>query len=236
MVKLKDVTGQYRSRRRILAPVLTLLLMFPALASGAGYLYRYLDDAGTTVIGHSIPPEYVDRGYEILNPDYTVYKVIERAPTPEEIANRTAEQKARITAAQEAERLQEWDESLMLRYSSIEDIEAARERALSELQIRISILKGNVRSLKAQVESNQTRAADVERSGGEVPQEILSAIDALRYEIDEAEKNIIERSREKEEAHAGYERDINRFAQLLDKVEMRRRYSRTVLEASRQPE
>lgn len=236
MSKLKDLTGQYRFRCSIIAPALAVWLLLPALSIASGYLYRYLDDAGTIVIGHSIPPEYVDRGYEMLNPDYSVYKVIRRAPTPEEIASRTAEQKAQIAAEREVERLREWDESLLLRYSSIEDIEAARGRALSELQIRISILKGNVRSLKAQVENNQTRAADIERGGGEVPPAILAAIDALRYEIDEAEKNIIERNREKEEVHAGFERDIGRFAQLLDKVKLRRSYNRTALEASGQLE
>ncbi|MCX2980019.1 hypothetical protein EYC98_03970 [Halieaceae bacterium IMCC14734] len=230
MGELNTLTGLFRSRRRALPVLLAVLSVLPTLSYASGYIYRYLDDNGNVVVGHSIPAEYVDNGYEMLNSDYSVYKEFAPAPTAEEIASRTEAQKARIVAEREAERLQQWDESLLLRYSSIEDIEAARERALSELQIRISILKGNVRSLKAQVENNQTRAADVERRGGEVPEEILSAIDALRYEIDEAEKNIIERSREKEEVYAGFERDIGRFEQLLEKVEIRRRYSRSALE------
>ena len=210
--------------------------MLPTLTTAAGYLYRYVNDEGSMVIGYSIPAEYVDRGYEILNSDFTIHEVVGRALTPEERVNRTAEEKVARAAEKEAQRLREWDESLLLRYSSIEDIEAARERALSELQIRISILKGNVRSLKAQVESNQARAADIERGGGEVPTQILSAINALRYEIDEAEKNTIERTREKEAAHAGFQRDIERFAPLLEKVKMRQRYSRTALETGLQPE
>ena len=58
-------------------------------------------------------------------------------------------------ASAEQQRLREWDESLLLRYSTVADIEAARERALRDLRIRLSILKGNKRSLKQQAENYQ---------------------------------------------------------------------------------
>ena len=71
----------------------------------------------------------------------------------------------------------------MLRYSTIEDIEAARERALRDLRIRVSILKSNKRSLKQQVENYQAQAADLERSGKEVDVERLQVIEDLQGEI-----------------------------------------------------
>ena len=80
----------------------------------------------------------------------------------------------------EQEELRKWDQSLLLRYSTISDIEASRERNLSELKIRISILHSNIRSLKQQVESNQSRAADIERGGGEVPVATIATIDGLK--------------------------------------------------------
>ncbi len=206
-------------------------LMVSAGASTAerksGKLYRYINDQGVTVIDHQVPPEYVHKGYEILNQDGTVDSVVERALTDEERANRSSEQYRRQVEAEEAEELRKWDESLMLRYSSIEDIEAARDRALSELRIRISILRSNVRSLKLQVESNQARAADIERGGARVPVEMVAAIDGLQGEITETERSIEERMREIEVVEQGFQRDIDRFALLLDKVELRKRYSRT---------
>ncbi len=203
-----------------------------ALAIGAGslyaseYLYRYVNDAGVTVINYSIPPEYVHKGYEILNRDGSVHKTVPRALTEEELANQSGSAYQAKVAAEEAERLRKWDESLMLRYSSIEDIEAARDRAISELRIRISILRSNVRSLGIQVESNQKRAADLERRGQEIPMDLVSAIDGLRSEIAETERTIVEREKEIQVVEEGYERDIERFALLLDKVELRRRASR----------
>ena len=197
-----------------------------SVARGADFLYRYVNDDGVTVINYSSPPEFVHKGYEILNSDGSVHKVVPRSLTEEELADQSGDAYQARVAAEEAERLRKWDESLLLRYSSIEDIEAARDRALSELRIRISILRSNVRSLKSQVESNQERAADVERRGEAVPVEMVAAIDGLRSEIAETERAIEERTREMEVVRQGYQRDIDRFVLLLDKVELRRQYSR----------
>ena len=209
------------------------LLLLLALSTGqaasraAEYLYRYIDDQGMTVINYSIPPQFVHKGYEILNRDGSVHKVVPRSLTDEEMADRSSKAYQDRVAADESERLRKWDESLLLRYSSIEDIEAARTRSLSELRIRINILRSNVRSLKNQVESNQSRAADIERSGGSVPVELVAAIGGLQSEIAETDRSIQERLREIEVVGQGFQRDIDRFALLLDKVELRKRYSRT---------
>ena len=202
------------------------LAICPVVSIAAEFLYRYVNDQGVTVINYSIPPEYVHKGYEILNRDGTVHKVVPKALTREELANQDGEVYQARVKAEEAERLRKWDESLLLRYSSIEDIEAARDRAVSELKIRINILKSNKRSLKQQAESNQERAADLERRGQKVPVDLISVIDGLRSEIAETERAIREREKEIEVVKEGFQRDIDRFALLLDKVEMRREASR----------
>ncbi len=191
------------------------------------FLYRYKNDDGVMVIDYTIPPEFVDHGYEILNPDGTVNRVVDRALTDEEKASRSSDEYRQRAEAEEAEQLRQWDESLLLRYSSIEDIEAARDRGLSELRIRISILRSNVRSLKQQVENNQAKAADIERGGASVSVDIVSAIDTLQSEIAETERSIEERLNEAEAVGESFQRDIERFALLLDKVEMRKRISRS---------
>lgn len=192
-----------------------------------GYLYRYINDDGVTVINYSISPEFVRRGYEILNPDGTVFKVVPRTLTKDELANRSGEAYLAQVEAEEAERLRKWDKSLLLRYSTLDDIEAARSRALRELRIRISILRGNVSALKLRVEANQLQAANIERSGGQVPVAVVGAITALQGEITITERSIVERDREIDVVDQGFQRDIDRFALLLDRVELRRRYSRT---------
>jgi hypothetical protein len=216
------------ARRRSAVLALALALLSANMPSSAqGYLYRYIGDDGVTVINSSIPPQFVQRGYEVLNPDGSVFKVVPRSLTQDELANRSGEDYKAQVEAEEAERLRKWDKSLRLRYSTLEDIEAARGRAQRELRIRISILRGNVSALKQRVETNQLRAANIERSGGRVPVTVVEAITALQGEIAVTERSIQERESEVEVVDLGFQRDIDRFTLLLDQIELRRRYSRT---------
>jgi hypothetical protein len=132
-----------------------------------------------------------------------------------------AENKREEEARAEQERLRLWDESLMLRYSTVDDIEDARRRALGELQIRMSILKGNRRALKQKVENYQTQAANMERSGMAVDVERLRAIEILQSEIESTERDIIDREQEIDELETAYDADIERFEMLRDVVKLR---------------
>ena len=199
-----------------------VLLLGLAPAALCAELYRYYDGEGKMVVDYRVPNEYAGAGYEVLNEDGMVIKVVPRELTEEEKSQRNAEEDLQAKAEAEQERLRKWDESLLLRYSTIEDIEAARERALRDLRIRVSILKSNRRSFKHQVENYQAQAADLERSGEEVEVKHLQVIDELQGEISTTDRAIAEREREIEAVSKGYQADIDRFALLLEMVELRR--------------
>ena len=174
------------------------------------------------VVDYRVPAKYIAGGYEVLNDEGVVIKVVPRELTEEEKQAANAQQLLDAEAQAEEERLRKWDESLLLRYSSVEDIEAARERGLRDLRIRLSILQSNKRSLKHQVESYQAQAADLERSGKEVDVARLRTIEDLQNEIAVTERAILDREREIENVSAAYQLDIERFGMLLDAVELRR--------------
>ncbi|MFK8047316.1 MAG: hypothetical protein AB8B81_02660 [Halioglobus sp.] len=185
-------------------------------------MYRYINDEGNVVLDYQVPAADIGKGYEILNEEGVVLEVVPRELTDEERANVSSEEKQLANVRAEQERLRAWDESLLLRYSSVEDIEAARDRALGSLLINLSILKSNTRSLKQQVENYQTQAAQIERGGGSVDVERLAAIEDLQNEISAIERSIVDRTQEMEDVRAEYQLDIERFDQLLDVVELRR--------------
>ena len=70
---------------RFIPLLLSLLLCSLAFAQP---VYRWVDDEGETHYGHSVPPEFKDRGYERLGPDGQVLQRVERALTDEERAER----------------------------------------------------------------------------------------------------------------------------------------------------
>ena len=209
-------------------PLPAALLCIAALLQGLSPvalsrdLYRYYDGEGKMVIDYRVPTEYAGAGYEVLNEDGVVIKVVPKELTEEEKQQRNALEIQQAAAEAEQERLRKWDESLLLRYSTIADIEDMRERSLRDLRIRVSILKSNRRSLKQQVENYQSQAADLERSGQEVDVDRLQVIEELQGEISATDRAIAEREREIQEVSAGYQADIERFAQLLEVVELRR--------------
>lgn len=198
------------------------LLLLPASGVQAQNLYRYQNDLGNTVIDYQVPPEFVHKGYEVLAQDGTIVRTVPRQLTAEELQALSEEELSAKRRQEEEERLRRWDESLLLRYSSIDDIEAARERALRELRIRISILKSNMRSLKQQIENTQAKAANIERSGVSVPVEMLQNIEDLQQEIQFTDRSVSDREVEIDRVAEDYQRDIERFELLLDLVELRR--------------
>ena len=199
-----------------------LVALPPAAAAQERQMYRYTNAEGNQVVAYQVPPEYVANGYEILSPTGALISVVPRQLDDGERTDLDARARSERELAEERERLRKWDESLLLRYSTIEDIEAARERALGELRIRVSILKGKLRTLKQQVETYQAQAADQERLGQPVNAEHLQAIDDLQSEIAATERAVRDRQNEIASVDESYDRDVERFSSLLDIVELRK--------------
>lgn len=207
---------------RFAAPLLCALVLLQPTSSHARELYRYNNDQGNMVVDYQVPPQYVTKGYEILNDQGMVVEVVPRELSEEERANQEIRQRLADEAKVEQERLRTWDESLLLRYSTIEDIDAARERALRDLRIRVSILKSNQRSLKSQVESYQAQAASQERRGQTVNVEYVTAIEDLQAEIAITDIAVVDRQAEIEQVSNNFQADIGRFEMLLEVVALRR--------------
>lgn len=208
------------------AALLLCAACLAALPAEAATMYRYRNEAGVVVVDFRLPPEYADQGYEILNEAGIVVEVVPRALTDDERADASSEERQRRDALAEQERLREWDESLLLRYSTVEDIEAARDRSLRDLRIRVSILKSNRRSLRQRVENTQARVAEAERLGRAPQAADLDTIASLKAEIDATERQLDEREVQIEGVVAEYQRDIDRFRLLQDVVELRRSLER----------
>jgi chromosome segregation ATPase len=204
-----------RNPIRVVGAYVLLLALAVSTYAASNKLYRYTNDRGVIAVDDHVPSEFVKNGYEILSPDGRVLETVPRQLTGEEGTRKRA-------AEAEAKRLREWDKNLLLRYSSIDDIADAQNRALREIDVRISILRSNLSSAKAQVESEQEKAADIERKGQTVPSAITDNIAKLKHETAGIEAAIAERMRDKENTRASYQQDIDRFKTLQAVVEYRR--------------
>jgi predicted nucleic acid-binding Zn-ribbon protein len=191
------------------APLLTrctlLLGLLLPLSGVAAELYRYVDDKGVTVLSRQgVPPEFIGKGYEVLNDQGRVVRVIPPAPTPEEYARMQA-QKARASS----------DTQLLRLYASLDDVDRARERKLAELDGVIGVARGNLQSVRTQQANLQTKAADHERAGHQVPESLLAQINNLKEEQQRLQRDIARYKDARSQAEADFAADRARLAELF---------------------
>jgi len=168
-------------------------------------LYRYVDDKGVVVLNRQgVPPQHIGKGYEVLNDQGRVTRVVPAAPTPEE-RQRLLEAKARASS----------DAQLLRLYASVKDVERAKARKLSELDSVIGITRGNLQSLRTQQANLQSQAAGHERAGREVPEQLLTQIDNLRKEQASLLRDIERYNQARKQAEASFVREHQRVGELL---------------------
>lgn len=177
--------------------------------------YRVINERGTVELKSSVTPTEVKRGYAIVTLGGHIIKEVPAELNDEEYALRNDELKARELKTQQENDSREQNESLLLRYSSVDDLTAERNRKLAEFDVRISILRSNMMSLKDQVERQQSRAADIERTGRVVPIVIRNNIEELEQKLNEANASLKSMQEEKETVAHRYAVDITRFSQLM---------------------
>jgi len=183
---------------------LLLGLLLPVVA-GATELYRYVADKGITVLSRQgVPPEHIRRGYEVLNDQGRVVKVIPPAPSAEEMKHILAE-RARASS----------DAQLLRLYSTPEDVERARQRKLAELDSLIGVARSNLQSVRTQQANLQSQAADHERAGREVPAHLLAQIDNQKAEQARLKSDILRYQAVRKEADVSFNADRDRLKVLL---------------------
>lgn len=196
-------------RYRVLLGLAVTLLAGQTLAAGQTggpvELYRYVNEKGITVIDRmGVPPQFIGKGYEVLNDQGRVIRVVPPAPTAAEIEQRKADA-ARASS----------DTQLLRLYTSVDDVDRARDRKLSELDGLSSVAKGNLQSLKTQQANLQARAADQERAGRQVPDDLVAQLSNLRDEEQRLLQDIDRYQQLRQQSLANFASDRARLAQLL---------------------
>jgi hypothetical protein len=177
------------------------------LAAPAKTYYRYVVEGGVKVLSQTIPPQYVRNGYEVVTATGEVLKVVPPAP-PESEAARIAQE--RKNAKEQAK----IDAQLRRSYSAVADIDGAKARNLAELRNNINILQANLLSVKSQLKDQETHAANIERNGQKVSDEVLKNIQTLRSEEKDVNAQIKQREIEFQAASDKFDQDKKRFIEI----------------------
>ncbi|MHA7878595.1 MAG: hypothetical protein ACX931_02305 [Saccharospirillum sp.] len=201
---------------RVLSIILVASLTLSVFSAQAQtrQFYRYKDDDGQIVINSSIPPEFVRRGYEIVDDKGVVLREVAPQLSEEEITRR-AEEAARA----EAERAR--DTELMRLYRNPLDVDRAMRTWLSRLDMEISLKNNRISILRAEYNELQSQAANLERAGQDVDPQLLSAMADLEAQISALRDEITEIEQRQQAAETRFQVERERMEVLYERQQGR---------------
>ena len=192
--------------------LLLALLFLPGILSAATpntnrTYFVFIDDLGQTQIEDNIPPEYKQRGYRIVNESGVTLEVVPAA--------RASSDRKRDTTATPSRSLSMRDKALLQTFSSVQDIETARDKHLLAMDGIIEVTRYNLELVSRNLKAIKESRRQIEASGEPVPEKMQADITEIRERIKENKSSIERKSAEKEKINARYTRDIERFQELL---------------------
>lgn len=173
--------------------------------------YRWVDKNGNTNIQSSIPPGSVAGGYEIIDENGVVLKVVE--PQISE-----AEKRARETAAVNAEMRRARDEELLKMYRSPSDVDRTMKTWLSRMDMEIRVKLNRIRIKENEYNTLQERAANQEKAGQEVTSELLNEMKEIQQVIEQYRLEIQEVELRQAESRSVFMRDRDRMVELWEMI------------------
>ncbi len=96
-------------------------------------LYKWVDEHGEVHYSDKVPPEAVNKGNVELNKQAIPIKKTEPALTPEQLKAKAAEDERQRQAAKQQEEINRRDRALLASYTSENEIDLARARAMQTI-------------------------------------------------------------------------------------------------------
>lgn len=200
-------------RHLVLFCALWAVLPAGAQSASRGAVFCCMDN-GHQVCGDVLPPQCFGKSYREMSPQGTVRRLVEAPLTPEQLARREAEERARRAELTRQRAEMRRNQSLLETYSSVADIEARRDRAIEGIELELkqaesrkALLVKKRDALNREAEFYQKRA---------MPPTLAAAVRESDSEL-AAHSSVIEAKRRDIEAiRTRYEQDRSRYITLTE--------------------
>jgi hypothetical protein len=198
----------------------------PAPAAAAE-VYRWVDENGEVHYSESLPPDYQDRGHDVLNRDGLVIEE-DQSLTPEpppEVPPENAPQELPRDASglprpkalySEAEMQQRMDTFLMLRYDSEQEIIDAMNVEIKQLNYDRRLLEGSRTSTESAYRGQVRVAAERQRAGLPVEAETAREIRKLRKSLATNSASLAGLQQREDSIRSDFEKQLERYRELVE--------------------
>lgn len=188
----------------VLAALLLLAAATTWAASGT-VMFRFSNELGEPVYSYTLPPGQAAKGYDKV--DVQTGRVLQTvAPQlpPDLLAEKLAREEALKACQDELDRIYQL-------YGREADIAQAEQQALASLDTRISQIQANLRQARREQERLRDQAADIERTGRQIPPALLENIRRSQSQISSLDTEIVQRRDEQDQARSRFEHELDRF-------------------------
>lgn len=186
-------------------------------AAKATKIYKWTDEHGVMHYGTSIPPQYVDKAATELNRSGVAVKRIDASPSLDE--RKLSEQRAQ-DLKEEQKRISEQqrrDNALLSTYTSVREIEDARERNLAVPKQAILSVQPRLQRAQERLSQLDAQVGKIKASGKAPADSLVEDRDRQAAEV-QAIKAEIERHNEKiEQIKKRFEVDKQRYVELTQR-------------------
>ncbi len=199
---------------RTLQVLLLAAVCLPILADAD--TYRWRDRDGKLHFGESVPAEYADRAYDIINKAGIVIKHVEPGEELQQKAEKKKKEKEKkrkpLISAEERQR--QADRYLLLQYQTEEDIDKEMKLELSQMDYDVKITQQSLDSTRTAIEGQIRTLADQQRAGQPVSEAQQQKLDKLYRRLSSDRFKMARLDERADEVRARFKQDRERFRYL----------------------
>ncbi len=174
-------------------------------AASGSVMYRFSNDLGEPVYSYTLPPGQAAKGYDKVDVQTgRVLQTVAAQLPPDLLAEKLAREEALRDCRDELDRIYQL-------YGREADIAQAEQQALASLDTRISQIQANLRQARREQDRLRDQAADIERSGRQIPAPLLENIRRSQSQISSLDIEIVQRRDEQDQARARFQHELERF-------------------------
>jgi len=198
---------------RILLLTLTLAVL-SSPATAASKFQCWTNSDGVRECGNSVPPEYSQQRVETLNDKGMVVEIQGPAKTKEQLEQEKREEELRkAQEAREAEQ-QRKDMVLLRTFTTERDLKISYDDKANAIKGIIELRHSSNKILRENLEDLQKKAANFERSGKQIPDEMVKEMQSIKRQIKNNNEFIAEKQQLISELNQEYEANLKRFREL----------------------
>ena len=184
-----------------------------SVSSLAADTYRWKDKDGKVHYGATVPAEYAEQPYDILNSAGMVIEHVEDTSVPIEV--RVEEEiQGRKPLISNEERRRQTDRLLVIQYRSEEEITNARDLQIAQLGYDSKIINQSYASTNNAIRDQIRQAADQQRANQQISEDQQKGIDKLYARLARDEQKRARMEQREKRIRDRFQADLERYRVL----------------------